>query len=366
MTIGNNVERIRKEHALTVSKLAARVGITRQTIYAIEAGTYIPNTAIALKLANELNVTVEQLFSLRPVKPVAADRTTARLLPDRRQLDVGRPVWLCRVGDNLIAAACGSADSYQPPADGLIAKLYAAKASKAAIQVFYPQTEKPDHLLLAGHCLGTSILAHYLRLAGYNLIHVNGCKRGPVDLLKAGLVHIAIDDSCHGKTADGINPRSGTIVDTSEYVVTRFTTLEVGLVVPADNPKHIQSLSDLNKNVAFVNQPVGSECRTLLDRVAAKAHLCQPSIRGPGSAACGGLTAAWRVYSGKADCCLATRSSAQILGLHFIPVAQRQFNLILRKDSLPQGALADTLAVLRKPSFRREMESLCDQAAPRV
>ena len=47
------------------SDLARRVNVSRQTIYAIEAGTYVPNTEVALNLARELEVTVDELFSLQ-------------------------------------------------------------------------------------------------------------------------------------------------------------------------------------------------------------------------------------------------------------------------------------------------------------
>ena len=40
------------------------VGISRQTIYAMEAASYVPNTAVALKLARALEVGVEDLFAL--------------------------------------------------------------------------------------------------------------------------------------------------------------------------------------------------------------------------------------------------------------------------------------------------------------
>ena len=55
---------IRKTRGLGAADLAKRVDVTRQTIYAIEAGTYVPNTEVALRLARELEVTVEELFSL--------------------------------------------------------------------------------------------------------------------------------------------------------------------------------------------------------------------------------------------------------------------------------------------------------------
>jgi len=55
---------IRKSRGIGASDLARRVSVSRQTIYAIEAGTYVPNTELALHMARELEVTVDELFSL--------------------------------------------------------------------------------------------------------------------------------------------------------------------------------------------------------------------------------------------------------------------------------------------------------------
>ena len=50
--------------SLTQQDLAERAGVTRQTIIAIEKGTFNPSVKLALKLARILNTTVEQLFIL--------------------------------------------------------------------------------------------------------------------------------------------------------------------------------------------------------------------------------------------------------------------------------------------------------------
>ena len=49
---------IRKGRGVSASDLARRVSVSPQTIYAIEAGSYVPNTEVALNLARELEVTV--------------------------------------------------------------------------------------------------------------------------------------------------------------------------------------------------------------------------------------------------------------------------------------------------------------------
>jgi putative transcriptional regulator len=49
---------------MTQAQLAERVGVTRQTIHSIETGKYKPTIELALRLAQELGVAVEDLFEL--------------------------------------------------------------------------------------------------------------------------------------------------------------------------------------------------------------------------------------------------------------------------------------------------------------
>ena len=64
MQIGNKLGTLRQKRGLSAIELARAVGVSRQTIYAIEAGTYVPNTVVALRLARQLESTVEELFHL--------------------------------------------------------------------------------------------------------------------------------------------------------------------------------------------------------------------------------------------------------------------------------------------------------------
>ena len=49
---------------MTQEELARRVGVTRQTIIAIEKGKYNPSVALALRIARVFGLAVEQIFSL--------------------------------------------------------------------------------------------------------------------------------------------------------------------------------------------------------------------------------------------------------------------------------------------------------------
>ena len=47
---------------MTQAELACEVGVTRQTVIAVEAGDYAPSVYLALTIAGRLGGTVEQLF----------------------------------------------------------------------------------------------------------------------------------------------------------------------------------------------------------------------------------------------------------------------------------------------------------------
>lgn len=51
-------------HNMTQAELAEKLGVTRQTINAIEAGKYAPSVELALRMAKMFNVTVNDIFQL--------------------------------------------------------------------------------------------------------------------------------------------------------------------------------------------------------------------------------------------------------------------------------------------------------------
>src|SRR5579872_4767034 len=71
---------VRQQRGMAAAELARRAGVSRQTVYAMEAGSYVPNTAVALRLARILEVPVEELFHLEPVAPTPPTTVKAQLI----------------------------------------------------------------------------------------------------------------------------------------------------------------------------------------------------------------------------------------------------------------------------------------------
>ena len=61
--ITNTIRRLRFEHSeMSQSDLGERVGLTRQTIAAIEGGKYSPSLETAFRIADVFGVTLDDVF----------------------------------------------------------------------------------------------------------------------------------------------------------------------------------------------------------------------------------------------------------------------------------------------------------------
>ena len=60
----NRLKIARAELDITQDELAKRIGVSRQTINAVESGKYVPSTVLALKMAQVFGKSVEEIFML--------------------------------------------------------------------------------------------------------------------------------------------------------------------------------------------------------------------------------------------------------------------------------------------------------------
>ena len=58
----NKLKERRAELGVTQAELAERCGVTRKTINTVENGVFTPSATLAIKLAQALELSVEQLF----------------------------------------------------------------------------------------------------------------------------------------------------------------------------------------------------------------------------------------------------------------------------------------------------------------
>ena len=65
--VRNNIRKLRfHKDEMTQEQLAQKVGVTRQTIIALEAGKYTPSLALAFRIARAFGRGVEEVFLFQP------------------------------------------------------------------------------------------------------------------------------------------------------------------------------------------------------------------------------------------------------------------------------------------------------------
>ena len=60
--LANRLKEKRGELGITQAELAQRCGVTRKTVNTVENGVFTPSATLAIKLAEALDLSVEQLF----------------------------------------------------------------------------------------------------------------------------------------------------------------------------------------------------------------------------------------------------------------------------------------------------------------
>jgi putative molybdopterin biosynthesis protein len=256
----------------------------------------------------------------------------------------GSPVALCRVGRKLVAVPVSPAPLHLPLADGLVAD--PARSTVHPLAEEDPETR----LLVAGCDPSTSLLAQHLAKASVGLVSASMNSSAALKLLRDRLVHVA-----------GTHLAAGAGSSIPGAAVFVFAGWEQGLIAARGNPKKIRTVEDLARpGVRFANREAGSGSRQLLDRLLKGAGINQQSVAGYNDPpALGHLAAAWRVHSGLADCCVATRCAARAFALDFLPLISERYDLVVRREHLELGAMERFLDTLSEASFRRELESLC-------
>jgi molybdate-binding protein/DNA-binding XRE family transcriptional regulator len=358
ITIENRLAQIRKSRGVGASDLAKRVNVSRQTIYAIEAGAYVPNTELALHMARELEVTVDDLFSLRATAPAAPGSLTAEVISASAPVK-GQPVRICQVGTRWMGVPAPNTPFFMPEADGII-KRTSRSHNRADLMVFAKDEAAQKRLLLAGCDPAASLLSNMVeRISGVEVVSAAASSKLALTWLKEGKVHIAGSHLEDAKSGEFNLPYLREEFSGEEILVVTFAKWEEGFVVASGNPKRIRAAEDLaRRGVRFVNREAGSGSRALLDRLLERADVSPAKLQGYGRLAFGHLPAAHHVLTGEADACIATRSAAQTFGLDFVPLHSARYDLVMRKRTADLPSVKAFLDVLQRAALRRKLEVL--------
>ena len=358
--VENRLAQIRKSRGVGASDLARRVNISRQTIYAIEAGNFVPNTEVALNLARQLEVTVDELFALHDEQAShgPSDALAAEVLSVEDPVK-GQPVRICQVGARWVSVPVSASPYYMPEADGIVKGPGRVKG-RADLLVFAKDEASQKRIVLAGCDPATGLLSRMVeKISGVEVVSAGAASKLALQWLVEGKVHIAGSHLEDQKTGEFNVPFIRKHFPGEEFTVVTFARWEEGFVVAPGNPKGVRKAEDLTrKNVRFANREPGSGSRALLDKLLEKAGVDAHKVAGYDRVAFGHLAAAYCVLTGDADACLATRSAAQTFRLDFVPLHSERYDLVMRRRTADLPGVKAFLDVLQRSTLRRKLEVL--------
>jgi putative molybdopterin biosynthesis protein len=134
-----------------------------------------------------------------------------------------------------------------------------------------------------------------------------------------------------------------------------------GLMLAVGNPKGIGSIADLTRpGLRFANRNAGSGTRLWFDAELRRLKIDPALVGSCGFEVDTHSAAASLVATGKADAALGLQAAAHPHGLHFIPLHEERYDLVLLREQEP--AVTPLLEHLQTIGFRRAVESLTGYA----
>jgi putative molybdopterin biosynthesis protein len=363
--LDNVVRRWRGQAGMSQGQLAARVGTSRQTLNAIEGGRTVPGTALALRLAAALGVKVEDLFRVPEVAPEVA-ATLAGLAP---QGDAPLRVRLAATGGRATAVPLTGAlvsSAWLAGADGVVC---AGRGRKVRVRLFEPVGRPVETIVVAGCDPALPVIAGHFERAypQYRLAWLPAGSMRALEWLRDDAAHIAGLHLRDPKTGQDNIPLVRRMLGRRRLVVLAFATWEQGMIVAAGNPRGVHDVGDLGRaDVTIINREPGSGARAVLD-AALSAHGLSPSkVRGYDRHAPSHLAVAQAVALGLVDAGVGVRAAARAFGLHFIPLQQERYDLVMPSEVAARPAVQALLETARRTAVRADLGAVGDYDTARL
>ncbi|MBO1581743.1 substrate-binding domain-containing protein [Bacillus sp. XF8] len=142
-------------------------------------------------------------------------------------------------------------------------------------------------------------------------------------------------------------------------IVMNLLARNVGFYVQKENPKGIQTWTDLNdSSIQFVNREKGSGIRVLVDEQVRIQNLAKANIRGYDWEESNHLGVASQIANGKADVGVGSEKVAQIVNIDFIPLMEEQYDLVILKNKENEQLIEAVKEILQSPEFQNELRAI--------
>jgi putative molybdopterin biosynthesis protein len=363
-TFDNRLRQRRQAAGLSQQALATRCGLTRQAVNAIEAGQYVPNTLVALRLARALGSRVEELFHLPEERP----RVEAEWLGETPVEATARHrIRLARVGQRLLARPLTGSKHTFVAADGMTVPEAQTPRTSGAMDRCVTvdlliDAQLPEHTVVVFGCdpalelLGAHLTRRY---PAFRLLWVQSGSLAALRMLGRGEAHAAGTHLWDPESGEYNLPYVRRELTDRRVVVVTLSQWQQGLIVAHGNPKGLTGPADLaRQDITIVNREAEAGSRTMLDVWLRQAGIAPHWVRGYGHEVLGHAEVAEAVASGAADVGPGILAVARALGLDFLPLQDERYDLVIPAEFLNAAPVQAVLDIAVSSPFQTEMEAL--------
>ena len=349
-TIRCDVKKYRRRRGLSQADLARVTGLGRQAIYDMESGRYLPNTAVALRLARVLGCPVEMLFR----EEAPAEFQSLHLL---NGAEATARLSLAQVREKLVGVPLPGAPAWPfklETADGFL-------LADKTVDCQTPRAQLAGTVLVLGCDPALSVLNGLMARAapGLRAHTVFASSRQALLSLKAGHAHVAGIHYHSFGPGEGNLEAIRSLSPGLDCLVIGFSAQEEGLMVARGNPLGLRGVDDLaSGRPRLVNREEGAALRTLLDTQLSRRGVPVSAVKGYAEEVNSHSEGARRVAGGTADAALGLHIVAEFFGLAFVPLEVTRCDLVIPSDLRDHPGLTVLLEVLQSSGLGRELASL--------
>ena len=217
--------------------------------------------------------------------------------------------------------------------------------------------------LYASHDDALVALRTHAAQADAGALHLDIRFTGSVDAIRAlneGRCTLAGFHTVEHPAADSLTARTyKPLLQPGLHKIIGFAQRTQGLIVAPGNPLGLGSLADVARTSArFLNRPLGTGTRVLLDDLLAQAGVEAQAIRGYALNEPSHTAIAQAVAAGAADVGMGIEVAARARGLDFVPLVHERYHLACLKASLDQPATLALRNLLQTPEWLAQMATL--------
>lgn len=208
-----------------------------------------------------------------------------------------------------------------------------------------------------------ALRTHAATQADAGALHLDIRFTGSVDAIRAlneGRCTLAGFHTVEHPAADSLTARTyKPLLQPGLHKIIGFAQRTQGLIVAPGNPLGLGSLADVARTSArFLNRPLGTGTRVLLDDLLAQAGMEAQAIRGYALNEPSHTAIAQAVAAGAADVGMGIEVAARARGLDFVPLVHERYHLACLKASLDQPATLALRNLLQTPEWLAQMATL--------